>query len=646
MVDEDAAPPAREAARPGHALARGTGNGERAVALAVEPQARLRASVLDEDRAVAGLGHAAQVVEVLRVHDRGVAVAALHFDREIDRARGVRHAADRHHRHHLLGPEQRVVFVHFDDDEAHRVGRADAHLAEDHVRVLADEVFVEARLLPRPFHLGEDDALELGDAVCRQHDRVVPGHRGDERVGDGSDDERLFLVGADDGVVGRGAEDDVARGLVEVGGLVDDDGRIAGAGADRALAAEHRLADDVGAAGDDDEAHAAVFHQLLRRLDGRIGDAGDDVRRAARADDRFVQQRDRLHAAVLRVRVDVEDDAVPRGEHADGVADDGGGRIRDRRDRADDAERRRLDEGQAVVAARGDRREVFEAGRLLGDEAVLDDLVLVAPVAGLVVRGFGEHRAVLEHRRAHGFEDLGARGERQGHELLLGDARRLHGLGDGAEDSMEDRHSCLSLVVAARGDRRECLSSIENISRDPARDLVDLAIGEAVHRRAHFLYFSQSPMHQLSTMGRITQATRRLSGTGVLRAELPAAISTTSSGPAPTASAETMAFPVSFPSSSSGLTTRSLMPLMLCSLRVETTVPTTLASCMAGSYPFFPPPPAGAGVRPSGMTASTWSCGRAMTWTVTTSPTRPAAVWAASMAARTAATSPRTTMVV
>src|ERR1051326_4232645 len=605
MVDEDAAPPAREAARPGHALARGTGNGERAVALAVEPQARLRASVLDEDRAVAGLGHAAQVVEVLRVHDRGVAVAALDFDREIDRARGVRHAADRHHRHHLLGPEQRVVFVHFDDDEAHRVGRADAHLAEDHVRVLADEVFVEARLLPRPFHLGEDDALELGDAVCRQHDRVVPGHRGDERGGDGSDDERLFLVGADDGVVGRGAEDDVARGLVEVGGLVDDDGRIAGAGADRALAAEHRLADDVGAAGDDDEAHAAVFHQLLRRLDGRIGDAGDDVRRAARADDRFVQQRDRLHAAVLRVRVDVEDDAVPRGEHADGVADDGGGRIRDRRDRADDAERRRLDEGQAVVAARGDRREVFEAGRLLGDEAVLDDLVLVAPVAGLVVRGFGEHRAVLEHRRAHGFEDLGARGERQ-----------------------------------------ECLSSIENISRDPARDLVDLAIGEAVHRRAHFLYFSQSPMHQLSTMARITESTGRLSGTVVCRAEPPAAISTTSSGPAPTASAETMAFPVSFPSSSSGLTTRSLMPLMLCSLRVETTVPTTLASCMAGSYPFFPPPPAGAGVRPSGMTASTWSCGRAMTWTVTTSPTRPAAAGAASMAARTAATSPRTTMVV
>src|SRR5262249_31664099 len=51
-------------------------------------------------------------------------------------------------------------------------------------------------------------------------------------------------------------------------------------------------------------------------------------------------------------------------------------------------------------------------------------------------------------------------------------------------------------------------------------------------------------------------------------------------GPAPTASAETMAFPLSFPSSSRGRTTRSLMPWMLSSLRVETTVPTTRASCM------------------------------------------------------------------
>src|SRR5262245_56910465 len=65
--------------------------------------------------------------------------------------------------------------------------------------------------------------------------------------------------------------------------------------------------------------------------------------------------------------------------------------------------------------------------------------------------------------------------------------------------------------------------------------------------------------------------------------------------------------------------------------------------CQLHDYLFLP---CGAGVRPSGITASTWSWGRAMTCTATTSPTRPAAVCAASHAARTAATSPRTTMVV
>src|SRR5205085_5412786 len=56
---------------------------------------------------------------------------------------------------------------------------------------------------------------------------------------------------------------------------------------------------------------------------------------------------------------------------------------------------------------------------------------------------------------------------------------------------------------------------------------------------------------------------------------------------------------------------------------------------------YLPPLPA----RPSGSTASTFACGRGITWTETTSPTRSAARWPASVAAFTAATSPRTTAV-
>src|SRR6266545_77559 len=81
------------------------------------------------------------------------------------------------------------------------------------------------------------------------------------------------------------------------------------------------------------------------------------------AGDRFVEKNDRLHAAVFRVRMDVEDDAVPGREHSDRIADDRGSRIGDRRDRADDSERRRLDESQTMVAGRGDRSQVFDSRR-------------------------------------------------------------------------------------------------------------------------------------------------------------------------------------------------------------------------------------------------------------------------------------------
>ena len=51
------------------------------------------------------------------MHDGGVAVAALDLDRQVDRAVGVGDAADRQHRHHLLGPEQGMVLVDLDDRE-------------------------------------------------------------------------------------------------------------------------------------------------------------------------------------------------------------------------------------------------------------------------------------------------------------------------------------------------------------------------------------------------------------------------------------------------------------------------------------------------------------------------------------------------
>src|SRR5215813_6177174 len=137
----------------------------------------------------------------------------------------------------------------------------------------------------------------------------------------------------------------------------------------------------------------------------------------------------------------------------------------------------------------------------------------------------------------------------------------------------------------------------------------------------------------------IVASTGRFWVTWVWRADEPAAYSTTSPIPAPTASTATTTAPVAEgeidPSTSHARTTSSLSPSSVGSLRLATSVPMTLPRTTAT---YFLPSPA----RPSGRTASTLACGRGITWTDTTSPTRSAARWPASVAAFTAATSPRT----
>src|SRR5262249_34278094 len=78
----------------------------------------------------------------------------------------------------------------------------------------------------------------------------------------------------------------------------------------------------------------------------------------------------------------------------------------------------------------------------------------------------------------------------------------------------------------------------------------------------------------------------------------------------------------------------SLLLTSRSSLRGATTVPTPLARIMASCWALA--------ALPMGNTSSRLACGRGMTWTETSSPTRRAAAAPASVAAFTAATSPRT----
>src|SRR5262245_43248026 len=86
-------------------------------------------------------------------------------------------------------------------------------------------------------------------------------------------------------------------------------------------------------------------------------------------------------------------------------------------------------------------------------------------------------------------------------------------------------------------------------------------------------------------MPTMTESTGFSRVASVRRAEDPAATRTTSSRPAPTASAETTICPVGLRLSSSSRTTRSLRPESPASFRVETTVPTTCPSIMRALLP-------------------------------------------------------------
>ena len=86
--------------------------------------------------------------------------------------------------------------------------------------------------------------LQLRDLGGRRLVGAVLDHAELQHVGDRIDRDDLLLRGAGQVVVEVGAVDDALRGVLDVGGLVDDGGRIARARADRLLpGAQHRLDD-------------------------------------------------------------------------------------------------------------------------------------------------------------------------------------------------------------------------------------------------------------------------------------------------------------------------------------------------------------------------------------------------------------------
>ena len=94
-----------------------------------------------------------------------------------------------------------------------------------------------------------------------------------------------------------------------------------------------------------------MIENRVGRFDRRLGDDANQVVDAQVAIDGLVEAAHALDCDTLAAGVRIDDQRIAAGDHAHGVAGDRGQRVRDRRNRADDAERSMLDDGQAMVAA-------------------------------------------------------------------------------------------------------------------------------------------------------------------------------------------------------------------------------------------------------------------------------------------------------
>ena len=221
----------------------------------------------------------------------------------------------------------------------------DAAFLGDEGRGLADE-----RRVGQPLRRDEDArdgvhlrlvheiaALRLELALDVFGDRLVDDHR--------------VLRRAEHPVVERLAGDDVADGLLHVGGPFDERGRVAGADAVGRLARAVRRAHEPHAARRQDHRHVAVLHQLLRCPSERhrrhpVDRAGWRASPAGRLVHHLGDARDALDRGRVRAQhdraagLDRNQDLVDRRRRGVGRRDDGG----------DDAERfRDLDDADVVV---------------------------------------------------------------------------------------------------------------------------------------------------------------------------------------------------------------------------------------------------------------------------------------------------------
>ena len=281
----------------------------------------------------------------------------------------------------------------------------------EHDGIFADEIFVHGGVTATAALAGRDGERRLGQRVelgVGEFHRAVLRHLLHQLVRDALQREDFLLADAEQVIVVARALDDGLRRALHAGGVIDIDGRIAGAGADGALAGLHRGLHDAGTAGDEQDADSVVLAHRGEALHRGLLDDGRDVLNAGLAKDRLVVGAHCDRRATRRARMRVEHDGISRRADVHDVAAQCRNRMRARRDRAHDAEGRVFLQRDAVIAAAGVGPEPFHAGDEL-DNLQLLDLVIEPANLRLVEFEFAPHFRVGLRHRLDDLDDLHAR---------------------------------------------------------------------------------------------------------------------------------------------------------------------------------------------------------------------------------------------
>ena len=218
----------------------------------------------------------------------------------------------------------------------------------------------------------------------------------DQLVCHGIYNDNLFLCDAGKVVIKGAAVDDILGCFRDIGGLIHQYRRVACSCSHCSLSGGKDCGHNARATGSTEHIHVFVLENVVAHIHGGLGNCGHDILRTANLNTGTVYHVNGQIGTVLCAGVRHEYDCVSSSQHADGVADDGTGRVCGGADSSDHSPGTHLGQCQASVTGPGDGLEILRARSLLSHQLMLDDLVADISHAGLFYCQLGKELGVFQ----------------------------------------------------------------------------------------------------------------------------------------------------------------------------------------------------------------------------------------------------------